>query len=162
MKNSNNLSHKEKDTQHSKIDSSNISLKTLKKNNLKKILLIVGLILLSNVLLVGFGLLWQWKFDILSITNAFYLSAVILFSFGFIVYASNNNVFSPLVYGTKSFFLMFAGKKPKLSYHDYVQDIKENPASGYLIYIPMIASLPSLITAIVLHIVYNSFYYPGI
>lgn len=117
------------------------------------------MVIISSGVLFGLGLLWQARVDFLSIINAFYFAGLLLLFFGFIVFAANHNVFSPLIYGTKSFFLMLFGRKPKLSYFEYVNDTKDNPLPSKLIYFPLIASIPNLIVAIVLHIIYNTTIY---
>lgn len=122
-------------------------------------LYILSIIVISGVLF-GIALFWQWRFDLLAICNAFYFSGSILFAFSLIVYASNNNIFAPLIYGTKTFFLMFAGKKPKLSYYDYCQDTKNHQMPRFLVFYPFIACLPNLIVAIILHVIYNTQIYP--
>lgn len=123
-------------------------------------LLLALIFIIISGILFGIALLWQWRFDILAICNAFYFSGILLFSLGLIVYATNNNIFSPLVYGTKTFFLMFAGRKPKLSYYDYFQDNKNHQIPKHLILYPIIASVPNLIVAIILHIYFNNYIYP--
>lgn len=112
--------------------------------------------LVLSVALFFFGIFWQDKSDLLAVTNAFYFSTFLFFGFGFMVFAANKNVFSPLVYGTKSFFLMFVGKRPKNSYYEYTKDIAESPMPKLLILFPLISAIPNLVIAIILHIIYNS------
>lgn len=141
-----------------KIDENEVPKK--KKSKLITALIFTSLVILVSGVLVGIGLLWQWSVSFLAICNAFYFSASILVTFSVIVYAANNNIFSPLVYGTKTFFLMFVAKRPKLSYFDYVQETKKNPIPKIYVFFPFIASLPSLVVAITLHIIYNIHIYP--
>ena len=133
-----------------------------RKSKLLQAFIFSLLILLVTGILFGIGILWQWSVSLLAICNAFYFSATILIAFSIIIYAANNNIFSPLIYGTKTFFLMFVAKRPKLSYFDYVQETKEKPIPKIYIYFPFIASVPSLITAVILHIIYNIHIYPYI
>jgi hypothetical protein len=123
------------------------------------ILYVLSIVLLSGILF-GIAILWQWRVDLLAICNAFYFSSSIFLAFSLIVYASNNNIFAPLVYGTKTFFLMFVGKRPKLTYYDYFQDNKNHQMPKFLIFYPIIASLPNLAVAIILHVIYNTQVYP--
>lgn len=136
-----------------------VKLESKKNAKVKKVILLFLLMFFISAILVGFALMWQWRVDFLAITNAFYFSGILLLSFGFLIYAANNNVFSPLVYGTKTFFLMFAGKKPKLGYYEYVEDIKENPLPKPLIWLPFLASIPNLLIAVIMHIIYNVYIY---
>lgn len=122
-------------------------------------LYILSIIFISGVLF-AVAIIWQWRTDLLAICNAFYFSSSILLTFSLIVYASNNNIFAPLIYGTKTFFLMFVGKRPKLSYYDYFQDTKNHQMPKYLVFYPIIASIPNLIVAVTLHIIYNTQIYP--
>ncbi len=131
-----------------------------KASLLVKILIYISAILVLSGILFAAGLLWQWRFDLLAICNAFYFSATIFIAFAVIILAANNNVFAPLVYGTKTFFLMFAGKKPKLSYYDYCLKNKENQIANIYIFFPLIASIPNLIIAIILHFIYNTQVFP--
>lgn len=125
-----------------------------------KIIIFTGLGIFLSALFVGLGLLWQWRFDLLGIINAFYLSGAVLFSFGFIIYASNESIFAPFIYGTKSFFtIIFAGRRPKLTYYDYLQDQKNHKFPRFLIYYPMLVSAPNLLVAIILHIYFNMYIY---
>lgn len=129
-------------------------------NSFKKKIIIFIIMLGISLLLVGLGLLWQLSFSFLAIINALYFSGFILFSFGFMIFAANANVFSPLVYGTKTFFLMIFGKKQKGSYFDYVTNISENPISKLYIFYPLAASIPNLIAAGILHYYFNTYIYP--
>lgn len=125
-----------------------------------KIIIFTSLGLFLSALFIGLGLVWQWRFDLLGWINALYLSGSLLFSFGFIIYASNRSIFAPFIYGTKSFFsIIFAGRRPKLTYYDYLQDQKNHLFPKFLVYYPMLVSAPNLIVAIVLHIYFNMYIY---
>lgn len=131
-------------------------------NKFIKFFLIFLLFIGISALLVGVGLLWQQKFDLLAFCDSFYFSAIILFSFGFFVFAANHNAFSALVYGTKSFFNIMIGKRHKMTYYEYTEKIKENPIPKYFMIYPLIASIPNFIVAIVLHVIFNKHYYEAL
>lgn len=132
--------------------------KNLKEKNkqIKKVMLYFLTSLGLSALLFFFALMWQDRNDLLGIVNAFYFSSFIFLGFSFIVFAANKNVFSPIIYGTKTFFLMFAGRKPKKSYYEYTKEIDEAPLPKMLIYFPIYSAIPNLIVSITLHIIYNS------
>lgn len=108
--------------------------------------------LASSFILVFFALLWQQSYDLLAFCNAFYFSGFILFFIGWIILMTNMNIFSPVIYGLKTFFLMFAAKKPKMDYYEFVEERKENPIPKHLVLTPFIACLPNFLVAIILHI----------
>lgn len=131
------------------------------KNNKKpmktpiKLILLIGIFVISSLLLYFFAISWQKRNDLLGITNAFYFAAIIYLAISFLVFAANNNVFSPFIYGIKSFGLLLTGKKAKNNYYEYTKDIEENPIPKILVFYPLLCALPHLITAITLHIIYN-------
>lgn len=126
---------------------------------LKVILKKLAVIVVLSALLVAFALFWQQRTDFLAVTNAFYFAAFLFFSFGFMIFAANHNIFSPFVYGMKTFGLMLIGRRPKLKYYDYYQDIKNNPLPKVLISFPFLATVPNLLVAIVMHIIFNLYIY---
>ncbi|MBN2299662.1 MAG: DUF3899 domain-containing protein [Acholeplasmataceae bacterium] len=126
------------------------------KNKIKKIvkkyLTIVIVSIIVSLVLALFALSWQDSYTLLAYCNAFYFSGFILFFIGWIILMSNMNILSPLIYGLKTFVFMFAGKKQKLDYYEYLQEKKENPIPNIVLLTPMLASIPNFIVAIILHI----------
>jgi hypothetical protein len=103
-------------------------------------------------LLVLFGLIWMDEFDtLIAWTDALWLAFVLEFFVGWILLIYNMNIMSPLIYGFKSFFLMFVGKRPSVDYYHYMQDIYDNPipsfyykvlfASAFILLIPALITL---------------------
>lgn len=141
---------------NSKQDGNNAELEneglSEKKAQRKRIRILIINSLVSSFILAFFALQWQQSYDLLAFCNAFYFSGFVLFFIGWIILMTNMNILSPLIYGLKSFFLMFAVKKPKIDYYEYVKERKENPISKYLVLTPFIACLPNFIVAIVLHV----------
>lgn len=126
--------------------------KAEKKAKRKKILVLIINSFAFSLILAFFALIWQQSYDLLAFCNAFYFSGFILFFIGWMILMTNMNILSPVIYGLKSFFLMFAAKKPKTDYFEYVEDRKENPIPKHLVVTPFIACLPNFLVAIVLHI----------
>jgi len=126
--------------------------KAEKKAKRKKILVLIINSFAFSLILAFFALIWQQSYDLLAFCNAFYFSGFILFFIGWMILMTNMNILSPVIYGLKTFFLMFAAKKPKTDYFEYVEDRKENPIPKHLVVTPFIACLPNFLVAIVLHI----------
>jgi len=126
--------------------------KEQRRRFIKKILITVIISLLLSLGLAWFGLLWQDSYTLLAYCNAFYFSGFILFVFGWMILMSNMNILSPMIYGLKTFFLMFAAKKPSLDYYSYLEDKRKNPLPRFLLLTPLITSIPNIIVAIILHI----------
>lgn len=135
-------------------DLNKVDQNELKKQKRKKIIFQISIIAFQFVFsfaIMGFGLFWQKKSDLLGFTNAFYFSFAIIFTFGWMILMTNLNILSPFTYGMQSFFLLLFGKKHKKTYYEYIQTRKENPISKIYYIPPFIISLIHLIIAIVLH-----------
>ena len=102
--------------------------------------------------LVVFALTWQQSYDLLGFCNAFYFSASLWFFAGWIILMINMNVLSPVIYGLKTFFLMFAAKKPKTDYYTYLEDRKNNPIPKFIVMTAFLACLPNVAVAVFLHL----------
>jgi len=112
------------------------------------------IMLVVSVVLVGFGLLWQDDYSLMAIGDALWLAFALEFFAGWVLFVYNHNIFSPLLYGTKSFVLMFLGKRPKTDYYTYMKSVQDEPIPAYL-YIVLFSSafvllIPALITLFIL------------
>lgn len=112
------------------------------------------IMIVVSALLVLIGLLWQDDTSLLAIGDALWLAFVIEFFAGWILFVYNHNIFSPLLYGVKSFALMFVGKRPKTDYYTYLKSVQDEPISAYLYIVIFISSfvlfIPALITLLIL------------
>ena len=125
----------------------------IEKKRKKKIALITIFSLIGvSFLLVGLLLLWQDAYDMFAFCNAFYVAGAIMFIFGWMVIMINKNIFSPMIFGLKSFFLMFVGKKQKMDYYQYIEHRKENPLPKFLYAYPMFIAIPNIIVGVILNI----------
>ncbi len=74
--------------------------------------------------------------------------------FGWTLFVYNHNIFSPVLYGVKSFVLMFVGKRPKTDYYTYMKDIQDNQIPSYFYYMFLVSAfivfIPALITLLIL------------
>lgn len=126
--------------------------KEQRKRKQKKMLLVFLFSFLASISLAWFGLLWQDSYTLLAFCNAFYFSGFILFAIGWMILMINMNILSPMIYGLKSFFLIFVAKRPKLDYYSYLEERKENPIPRSVLLTPLIAAIPNIIVAIILHV----------
>lgn len=120
----------------------------------KKIRISIYVYSVVTLILLIFGLLWQWKFDLMAINNTIWFTIIIEFAIGWGMYVYNKNIFSPLIHGTKTFGLMLVGKRPKKKYYDYMKDIQDNPVDKLFYKIIfwgcLILLIPAIITLIIL------------
>lgn len=128
------------------------NLSKSKNTSYKKWLLVTGIPLVSSFLMVLFALTWQDAYTLIAYCNAFYFSGFMFFFFGWMIFMTNLSVLAPLVYGLKSFFLMFAGKRPQLDYFEYTEDKVNNPIPKIYIRIGFISAFLNTVIAIVLHV----------
>lgn len=102
-----------------------------------------------SILLVGFGLVWQRRYDLWAISNALWLAFAMEFFVGWIFFVYNKNILSPMIHGFKVFGLMLFGKRTKESYYDYMIKIQENPIPKYIYYTIYVFALLLLIPAVI-------------
>jgi hypothetical protein len=123
--------------------------KTKTKSNLRPIILTIVIIVIIDILLVGFGLFWQNDTSPMAIGDALWLAFVLQFFFAWMMFVYNQNVLSFFIYGSITFLRMIVGKKPKQDYFTYMQMVEEKPIPKY-IYIPVfLSSLAMLIAALI-------------
>lgn len=123
--------------------------KTKTKSNLRPIILTIVIIIIIDILLVGFGLFWQNDTSPMAIGDALWLAFVLQFFFAWMMFVYNQNVLSFFIYGSITFLRMIVGKKPKQDYFTYMQMVEEKPIPKY-IYIPVfLSSLAMLIAALI-------------
>jgi hypothetical protein len=130
------------------------SKKAIILKTVKTVLRISIIMLIISGLLFGFGLIWQGEVTLLSIGDALWLVFAIEFSIAWMMFVYNRNIISPLLHGTKTFLLMFVGKRPKKDYYTYMKSIEESPIPSryYIIFFvsAFIVSIPAIIIMIIL------------
>jgi hypothetical protein len=102
-----------------------------------------------SIVLFILAIIWQDDISLLAIGDALWLVLILEFFIGWVMFVYNKNIFSPLVHSTKSLFLMFAGKKPKFDYYEYMKNIEENPIPGYLYAIVFLWTLILLVPTLI-------------
>ena len=120
------------------------------KKIFKKRLKISAIVMtIISLLLVGFGLIWQRRYDLWAFSNALWLAFSIEFFVAWIFFVYNKNILSPLIHGFKVFGLMLVGKRTKESYYDYTVKIEENPIPKYIYYSIFVSAFILLIPAVI-------------
>lgn len=127
--------------------------KIARKKKIRYVLKVSLIMFIFSALLFGFGLLWQGEVTLMTIGDALWLVFALLFAFGWMLFVYNRNIFSPLIHGTKTFVLMFVGKRPKKDYFNYMKSIEENPIPGKYVLIFFISAAVVLIPAIIIMLI---------
>lgn len=113
------------------------------------IVITVIVMIVVSALIFGLVLLWQRRYDLWAVSNAFWLTFALEFFLAWIFFVYNKNILSPLIHGFKVFGLMLVGKRTKESYYEYMMKIEENPIPKYIYYIIFIFSFILLIPAVI-------------
>lgn len=120
-----------------------------KKKRTKKYILTAIILFFFQITLIGFALLWQWEISLMAIGDAFWFAFAIQFFVAWIMFAYNHNTFSSLIHGTKTFFLMITGKKPKEDFYEYMKRIEQDPIPRYYYIACFISAFILLIPSII-------------
>jgi hypothetical protein len=96
------------------------------------------------LVMMAFILWWQDDISLLAFADGiwFVFAGQLMLSWSIFVY--NMNIFTPLVHGVKTFFLMFVGQKPKEDYFTIYTKIKENQIPSAYIWMAFTFTLFSL------------------
>lgn len=121
----------------------------LKKQKRTRNLKAALVMMIISIVLVGFGLLWQWELSLRSIGDALWLAFAIELTMAWTMFIYNENILSPLIHGTKTFFSMIAGKRPKESYFEYTMRINENQIPRFYYIVGFISAFILLIPALI-------------
>lgn len=124
--------------------------KLMKIRNTK---IVIGMTILTGILFL-LAMLWQDEWTLMAIGDGLWLVFALEFTFGWVMFVYNHNIFSPLLYGMKSFGLMFVGKRPKTDYYTYMKNIQDNQIESYFYWMFFISAfivlIPALITLFIL------------
>ena len=128
----------------------------LKEKKMMKIRLtkvIIGMTVLTIILFI-LAMLWQGEWTLMTVGDGLWLVFALEFFMGWVLFVYNHNIFSPVIYGVKSFALMFVGKRPKTDYYSYMKNIQDNQIPGYFYYMFFVSAfvvlIPAVITLIIL------------
>jgi len=125
-----------------------------KQKKRKRLLnMIIGMSVVTGILFI-MAMLWQADWSLMAIGDGLWLVFALEFAFGWILFVYNHNIFSPLLYGFKSFGLMFVGKRPKTDYYSYMKNIQDNQIDAYFYIMFFVSSfivfIPALIILLIL------------
>ena len=89
--------------------------------------------LIFLLLTMAFILWWQNDLSLLAFADGIWFVFALQLTLSWSIFVYNMNIFTPLVHGVKTFFLIFVGRKPKEDFFTYYSKIKDNPiAYGYI------------------------------
>jgi hypothetical protein len=89
--------------------------------------------LIFLLLTMVFILWWQNDASLLAFADGLWFVFALQLTLSWSIFVYNMNIFTPLVHGVKTFFLIFVGRKPKEDFFTYYSKIKDNPiAYGYI------------------------------
>ncbi|MEF3693637.1 MAG: hypothetical protein V3569_05635 [Acholeplasmataceae bacterium] len=123
--------------------------KTRKKRK-RKLYLVTALVMMGiNILLVGFGLLWQWEISLMAFGDALWLAFAIELTVAWVMFVYNHNILSPFIHGVKTFGLMIVGKRPKLDYYHYMKKVEDDQIPKFYYIVVFLSTLFLLILALI-------------
>ena len=124
---------------------------TDRHKTIKRYVIAITAMLFGSALLVFFGLFWQDDYtSLMAIGDALWLAFGIEFAVGWFIFVYNMNIFSPIVYATKSLFRMVTGRKIEDNYYTYKKKIEDNQVPKFFIVLFFISSLILLIPAVII------------
>jgi hypothetical protein len=127
-------------------------IKKQKKETKKQILVFLIFNLFILIITMGFSLWWQNEFSLKSIADGIWLVFSIQLTMAWSFFVYNRNIFTPLLHGGKTFFLLFVGRKPKEDFYTAYTKVQENPVPNFVILTSTIFAIGVLLIAIVMNI----------
>ena len=97
-----------------------------------------------------FILWWQNDSSLIAFADGIWFVFALQLTLSWSIFVYNMNIFTPLVHGVKTFFLIFVGRKPKEDFYTYYSKIKDNPIAYGYIWIAFMFTALSLVLAIFL------------
>lgn len=101
-------------------------------------------------LMMGFILWWQDDTSFIAFADGIWFVFALQLTLSWSIFVYNMNIFTPLVHGVKTFFLLFLGRKPKEDYFTYYSKIKDHPIPLSYIWIAFGFTAVVLIVGIIL------------
>jgi hypothetical protein len=91
---------------------------TAKRSEIKPSWWIIPLInFFVLALMFLFSLWWQDDYSLVAMADGIWLVFALQLTLSWSMFVYNKNIFTPLLHGLKTFFLIFVGKKPKEDYY---------------------------------------------
>jgi hypothetical protein len=124
------------------------SLKGYRTPSQRALFSLINLIFLG--LMMGFILWWQDDTSFVAFADGIWFIFALQLTLSWSIFVYNMNIFTPLVHGVKTFFLLFLGRKPKEDYFTYYSKIKDHPIPLSYIWIAFGFTAVVLIVGIIL------------
>ncbi len=115
-----------------------------------KVVKTILIVIIVSAAIFAFTLFWQDDVSLMGICDALWLVVIIEFFVGWILLINNLRVFSPLIYGAKSFGRMLLGKRMDDDYYTYLKMKEDNPVPRFYYRICFISALIIAVPATVL------------
>lgn len=120
------------------------------KKSPKQIMVFSLINVVAILLLMAFTLWWQNDTSFLAFADGIWFVFAFQLTLAWSLFVYNQNIFTPLVHGVKTFFLLFVGRKPKEDYFHYYSKIKDNPIAISYIVVSFLLTLVILVVGILL------------
>jgi hypothetical protein len=97
-----------------------------------------------------FSLWWQDAYTLKAMADGIWLVVAIQLTLSWSLFVYNKNIFTPLVHGLKTFFLIFIGKKPKEDYYTAYTKVIDNQVPSKFIWVSFSLTVMVIMIGIVL------------
>jgi hypothetical protein len=97
-----------------------------------------------------FSLWWQDAYTLKAMADGIWLVVAIQLTLSWSLFVYNKNIFTPLVHGLKTFFLIFIGKKPKEDYYTAYTKVIDNQVPSKFIWVSFSLTVMVIMLGIVL------------
>jgi hypothetical protein len=126
----------------------NQQLKRLDSNQRLWKISLLNLIVLSVMFL--FSLWWQDDYSLKAMADGIWLVFAMQLTLSWAMFVYNRNIFTPMVHGLKTFFLIFVGKKPKEDYFTAYSKVLDHQIPKHIILIVFLMTILVLSVGIIL------------
>ena len=112
-----------------------------------KIIQLIIILTVVSAAIFAFTIWWQKDTSILGICNSLCLIVIIQFFIGWVILMNNLRIFTPLIYGIKSFARMLIGKGMNEDYYTYSKSREENPVPSFyykVCFTALITAIPAV------------------
>jgi hypothetical protein len=117
----------------------NQQLKRLDSNQRLWKISLLNLIVLSVMFL--FSLWWQDDYSLKAMADGIWLVFAMQLTLSWSMFVYNRNIFTPMVHGLKTFFLIFVGKKPKEDYFTAYSKVLDHQIPKHIILIVFLMTI---------------------
>jgi hypothetical protein len=115
-----------------------IQIKKQKKEDFKQSVIFMIFNLIILFLVFGFSIWWQGSATLKAFADGIWLVFSIQLTMAWSFFVYNKNIFTPLIHGSKTFILLFLGRKPKEDYYTAYMKVQDNPIPKYVVTISFI------------------------